>query len=144
MSKYILPSLQENSKTYEEMLVSQNTDIQNKSEHLSFQREIMNLENLANNIASNKKSIGEGQFGKVFDFDYNLDLNGENKIRMAAKEIQVPYNIKNIIKNGDMQNFDLEIKMNLELGSMDPNSLYYPNYYGTFDVTDYFLSLIHI
>jgi serine/threonine protein kinase len=126
---------------FEKMLKVFSESTQELDQDKPYYLEITNLKKLGAIILSGAKSIGEGQFGKVFKFPYQLNQVGTVFTLAAGKEIffNNNYNTEQGEEQQDM--IEEEINFNKVLDQFDPNGLYFPKYYGTYDVTKYFDSL---
>ena len=103
--------------------------------------DLTNLKALAAQILSGAKAIGAGQFGKVFKFPYLLSNDGSLKTMAVAKEIFFNNNYNSSEGEEEQDMIQQEIDFNKILTEYDPNGLYFPTYYGTYEVTKYFAAL---
>ena len=126
------------TKTYEEMLNQCLLDKQHQEKSPAYETELLNIEKLAKKIASNGKKLGNGQFGEVYKMDFTLSNEGLDTIPVAVKVLKLDENWDQNDETDDQNMFATELKINMELASLDPKNLFYPKFYGAYDVTDFF------
>jgi serine/threonine protein kinase len=141
-SVYIKESFQKTFMAYNTMETLMLKAKLKDSQDIPYALEIENIQRLAETIKRGTSPIGSGQFGKVFKYDYKPSLSSEMTIKVAAKEIFFNNNYASEKGEEEQNMIEDEINFNLILNQYDPHGLYFPKYYGTYDVTSYFNSLI--
>jgi serine/threonine protein kinase len=141
-SVYIKNSLEKTLMRYESMKEVMFKAKNNGSEELPYLLELVNIQAIGQTIQKGAQPIGFGRFGNVFKYDYRPSLSSMDTIQIAAKEIFFNNNYASEKGEEDQDMIEKEIKFNLILAQYDPYGLYFPKYYGAYDVTSYFKTLI--
>ena len=99
-----------------------------------------NLKNLVLDVKKSNNKLGSGGFGTVYKLN-GLDFDDPHeKKAYGAKLIQYYDDSATLDGIREQKNILKEINMNETFNKLDPDYLYYPRYYGAFEVTSIFRS----
>jgi serine/threonine protein kinase len=106
-------------------------------------RLIHNLNNIkifAKALTKGPTPFGEGMFGKVFDVEAeSYHFEGQTR-KLAFKEVLFSNDCQKD-PNDTQSVLASDIENSTKIGDLDPNGLYFPEFFGHFEVTDYFNSV---
>jgi hypothetical protein len=103
----------------------------------SNERDYLNIKAFLKSIQKKSSYIGKGQFGKVFSFQGFLSQTQSEPQQVVGKEIIFgnDYEISKQVKE-DQENFLKEILTNKKLQELDPEHLYFAQYFQTYSMTN--------
>lgn len=146
-SKGLLPGLVSETKNVVQML-NEVAQIKNSYQghtkpDLPYTNDFKNIKSFLDTLDRQVEPIGSGQFGSVYNFNGFLSESQKLPIMIVGKEILVDKDSSQKKAKEEQGNLIQEIQLNKQLMSLDENHLFFPTYFQTYDLTDYYHNVIN-
>ena len=125
---------------YETIKTQHSENAGNEAERAKNELIVTNMKSLGDDLMMTPEPIGEGGYGTVYEFDYKETL--QSRATPAVAKV-IFFSNDNTTEEGEHEQELLksELAFNQELRDLDEKNLFFPKYYGFYDVTEYFQDL---